>query len=180
MCHRKVSTAIIACLILILLIPAISNVGALADSGKPVHKKAIIVQPGEEVIVTDIASGPSPQEAEATGLDAAGGKELVRNDGTVRADAGAVTTATAKGASAGARSVGIGGSGGKDSILNNGTLPRKRRPPLHHFPCSSTSTASPSPSCGNSPPSSGGLWRNHLPGGSWAATGTTPSITRGS
>ena len=125
MCLRKVSTAIIAGLILILLIPAISNVGALAGSGKPVHKKAITVQPGEEVIVTDIASGPSPQEAEATGLDAAGGKYRVRNDGTVRSEAAAGTTASLKGAAAGARSVGISGSGGKDSILNNGTLSSK-------------------------------------------------------
>ena len=54
-----------------------------------------------------------------------GERTLVRNDGTVRADAGAGTTATAKGASAGSRSVGINGSGGKDSILNNGTLSSK-------------------------------------------------------
>ena len=56
MCFRKISTAIIACLILILLIPAFFDVVALAESGKPVHRKAIIVQPGEEVIVTDTAS----------------------------------------------------------------------------------------------------------------------------
>ena len=127
MCLRKISTAIIACLILILilLIPAFFDVVALAESGKPVHGKAIIVQPDEEVIVTDTASGPSPQKAEATGLDAAGGTGSVINGGAVLAEAKADTTATAKGASAGTRSVGIYGSGGKDSILNNGTLSSK-------------------------------------------------------
>ena len=123
MCLRKISTAIIACLIL--LIPAFFDVFALAESGKPVHRKAIIVQPGEEVIVTDTASGPSPQKAEATGLDAVGGKGSVINGGAVLAEAKADTAATAKGASAGTRSVGINGSGGKDSILNNGTLSSK-------------------------------------------------------
>ena len=126
MCLRKISTSVvITLLILILLIPAIIDVGALADPGKPVHKKAITVQPGEEVAVTDIVSGPSPQEAEATGLDAAGGKDRVLNDGTVRAEAAAGTTASLRGAVAGAQSVGINGSGGKDSILNNGTLSSK-------------------------------------------------------
>jgi len=122
MCLRKISTSVITLLILVFLIPAIIDAGALADPGRPVHKKAITVQPGDEVIVTDIASGPSPQEAEATGLDAAGGKDTVRNDGTVRAEAAAGTTASLKGAVAGAQSVGINGSGGKDSILNNGTI----------------------------------------------------------
>ena len=125
MCLRKISAVIIACLILILLIPAIFNVVALADSGKPGHGKAIIVQPGEEVIVTDIMTGPSPQEAEATGLNAAWGKGSVSNFGTVRSDAEATTQATSKGAIAGARSVGINGSGGDDYLLNNGTLSSK-------------------------------------------------------
>ncbi|HSD93795.1 MAG TPA: hypothetical protein VLA94_00055, partial [Syntrophales bacterium] len=125
MCLRKISTSVIALLILILLIPAIFDVGALADPGKPVHKKAVTVQPGEEVVVTDIVSGPSPQEAEATGLDAAGGKDRVLNDGTVWAEAAASTTASLRGAVAGAQSIGINGSGGKDSILNNGALSSK-------------------------------------------------------
>ena len=180
MCLRKVSTAIIACLILILLIPAISNVGALADSGKPVHKKAIIVQPGEEVIVTDIASGPSPQEAEATALNEAEGKNLVRNDGTVRAEAGAETAAVFKGASAGARSVGISGSGGKDSLFNNGTLSSKATSTITSLSLFINVDGFTLPFMRKFPSVIGGSLAESLPGGSWAATGMTPSITRGS
>ena len=164
-------------LILILLIPAIFDVVALADSGKPVHRKAIIVQPGEEVIVTDIVSGPSPQEAEATGLDAAGERTWSVTTAPSGPTPGPAQRPQPRGQAPGPDPSGSTAAAGRTVSSTTGHSPRKQLPPLHHFPCSSISTASPFPSCGNSPPSSGSPWRHPSPRGSWAVTGMASSNT---